>query len=310
MRVQFADAFSGDVPDRQACRNRQGMHRLFASSTCARIVSRLTVDLQADTDATARAGDTALLAVEGLTRSFYGVKALIGASFSVAEQTIAGLIGPNGAGKTTVFNCVSGVIPPDGGRITFDGTDITGWRPEDINRRGLVRTFQITRGFPRLTVLETLLVHGEDQPGERLPVALFTPKRARVREEELTERAAAIAKTLNLSKVLNNLSSDLSGGQKKLLEIGRALMARPKLILLDEPVAGVNPTLAGEIAERIAELRDTGLTFLVVEHDMDVVARLCDPVIVMAGGCDLTTGSFDDIVNDRRVQDAYLGKRT
>ena len=250
-----------------------------------------------------------LLEATGLERSFYGVHALNGAALSVRAGTITGLIGPNGAGKTTVFNCLSGVIPPEAGRVTFDGTDITGWRPEDIARRGMVRTFQIARGFPKLTVLETLLLHGDDQPGERLSVALFTPGRARARERELVARARDVAERLNLGHVLDNLSSDLSGGQKKLLEIGRALMGRPRLILLDEPVAGVNPTLAGEIAARIAELRDEGLTFLIVEHDMDIVARLCDPVIVMANGARLTEGSFAEIVADHRVQDAYLGQR-
>ncbi|GAB5376402.1 MAG: ABC transporter ATP-binding protein [Acuticoccus sp.] len=254
-------------------------------------------------------GGVPLLQVSDVTRSFYGVTALSGASFHVREGTITGLIGPNGAGKTTVFNCISGVIPPEGGGIVFDGTDITGWRPEDISRRGLVRTFQITRGFPRLTVLETLLLHGEAQPGEHLGNALFRPGRTRERETALTRRAHEVAERLKLDHVLANLSSDLSGGQKKLLEIGRALMARPKLILLDEPVAGVNPTLAREIAERIAELREGGLSFLIVEHDMDVVARLCDPVVVMANGATLMEGSFEEIVADTRVQDAYLGQR-
>ncbi|MEM1431935.1 MAG: ABC transporter ATP-binding protein [Pseudomonadota bacterium] len=250
-----------------------------------------------------------LLSASGLERSFYGVRALNGATLEVRAGTITGLIGPNGAGKTTVFNCLSGVIPPEAGRVVFDGTDITGWRPERISQRGLVRTFQIARGFPRLTVLETLLLHGDAQPGENVVTALFSPGRSRARERALIERARAVAAQLNLTHVLENMSSDLSGGQKKLLEIGRALMARPKLILLDEPVAGVNPALAGEIAERIAELRDTGLTFLIVEHDMDIVARLCDPVIVMSGGARLTEGTFDAIVADDRVQDAYLGQR-
>jgi ABC-type branched-subunit amino acid transport system ATPase component len=251
-----------------------------------------------------------LLSVEGLRRSFYGVHALNGAALDVREGTITGLIGPNGAGKTTVFNCISGVIPPEAGRVMFDGTEITGWRPDAISRRGLLRTFQIARGFPKLTVLETLLLHGDDQPGERLSIALLRPSVSRKREAELTARAEEVAARLRLDHVLGNLSSDLSGGQKKLLEIGRALMARPKLILLDEPVAGVNPTLAVEIAERIRELASEGLTFLIVEHDMDVVARLCDPVIVMAGGARLTEGTFAEIVEDARVQDAYLGRRT
>ena len=250
-----------------------------------------------------------LLCARGLERSFYGVRALNGASLDVRAGTITGLIGPNGAGKTTVFNCLSGVIPAEAGQVTFDGDDITGWRPERISQRGLVRTFQIARGFPKLTVLETLLLHGDAQPGENVLTAVFTPSLSRTRERELVDRAREVAEQLNLTHVLENMASDLSGGQKKLLEIGRALMGRPKLILLDEPVAGVNPALAGEIAERIAELREAGLTFLIVEHDMDIVARLCDPVIVMAVGARLTEGSFDEIVADHRVQDAYLGQR-
>jgi ABC-type branched-subunit amino acid transport system ATPase component len=251
----------------------------------------------------------AILAIEGLARSFWGVQALRGASLSVRPGTITGLIGPNGAGKTTVFNCVSGVVPAEAGRIVFDGHDITRARPEEISALGLIRTFQIARGFPRLTVLETLLLHGHDQPGERLGTALFRPGAGRARERELIARAEAVAARLRLTGVLDNLSSDLSGGQKKLLEIGRALMGAPKLILLDEPVAGVNPTLAVEIAERIRELRGEGLTFLIVEHDMDVVARLCDPVIVMASGAKLTEGTFAEVVADHAVQDAYLGRR-
>ena len=252
---------------------------------------------------------TELLQVADVRRSFYGVQALTGTSFAVRPGTITGLIGPNGAGKTTVFNAISGVIPAESGRITFDGTDITAARPEDISRLGLVRTFQIARGFPKLTVLETLLLHGDDQPGESLPAALFRPGVVAARERALIERAEQVAERLKLTHVLGNLSSDLSGGQKKLLEIGRALMARPKLILLDEPVAGVNPTLTGEIADRIGELRDEGLTFLVVEHDMGLVARLCDPVIVMANGAKLAEGSFDEVAANHAVQDAYLGVR-
>jgi ABC-type branched-subunit amino acid transport system ATPase component len=255
------------------------------------------------------AAATPLLSVHDLTRSFYGVRALGGASFDVMPGTITGLIGPNGAGKTTAFNAISGVIPPEGGRVGFDGHDITGWRPEQINHVGLVRTFQIARGFPTLTVLETLLLHGTDQPGESMAAALFSPGRARRREAELVERAHAVAARLKLSHVLDNLSPALSGGQKKLLEIGRALMSDPKMILLDEPVAGVNPTLTREIAERIEDLRDDGLTFLIVEHDMGVVARLCNPVVVMAQGTTLMQGRFDQVVADARVQDAYLGKR-
>jgi ABC-type branched-subunit amino acid transport system ATPase component len=248
--------------------------------------------------------------VRDLCRSFYGVKALNGVCFDVVPGTITALIGPNGAGKTTAFNCISGVIPPESGTVRFDGADITGLTPDKIHGHGVVRTFQIARGFPTLTVLETLLLHGEDQPGESMLTALFAPAKARVREAELVERAHVIAKRLKLDHVIDNMTTALSGGQKKLLEIGRALMARPRMILLDEPVAGVNPTLSGEIAERIQQIREEdGLTFLIVEHDMDMVARICDPVVVMAQGATLMQGSFDDIASDARVQDAYLGKR-
>jgi branched-chain amino acid transport system ATP-binding protein/neutral amino acid transport system ATP-binding protein len=222
---------------------------------------------------------------------------------------VTGLIGPNGAGKTTLFNCVSGVVPPDSGTIRFAGHDIAGKRPDAIARLGLVRTFQIARGFPRLTVLENLLLYGDQQPGERLGAALLRPAAALQREAELQERAFAVARRLNLTRVLNNPASDLSGGQKKLLEIGRVLMAAPKLILLDEPVAGVNPTLAREIAVRLRELVAEGITILVIEHHMDTIASLCDHVVVLAEGRNLAEGRFADLTRDERVQEAYMGRR-
>ncbi len=251
-----------------------------------------------------------LLEVRGLARSFYGVHALNGVELSVARSTITGLIGPNGAGKTTLFNCVSGVIPPDGGRVVFDGHDITGASPHRITQRGLVRTFQIARGFPRLSVMENLLLYGDRQPGESLWKAAVRPAAVAQRERALRERARAIAERLNLTRVLHDAASDLSGGQKKLLELGRALMTDPKLILLDEPIAGVNPTLANEIGAHLRALRQEGLTFLIIEHHMDVIARLCDPVIVMAEGRHLAEGSFAAVAADPRVQEAYMGRRT
>ena len=173
-----------------------------------------------------------------------------------------------------------------------------------------MRTFQIARGFPKLSVYETLMLHGDHQPGENVGTALFRPGRWKAREKELSARAREVARRLKLDHVLANLSTDLSGGQKKLLEIGRALMGGPKLILLDEPVAGVNPTLGREIAERIRELAAEGLTFLIVEHDMALVGELCDTVIVMAEGSTLIEGTFEEVTADTRVQDAYLGRRT
>ena len=235
--------------------------------------------------------------------------ALEGVDLTVAARRITGLIGPNGAGKTTLFNCVSGVVPPDGGTVRFDGADITGWRPDRVAKAGLVRTFQIARGFPRLSVFENLLLYGDRQPGERVATALLRPTDARRREDELVERAAAIARRLNLVRVLNDPAAALSGGQKKLLEIGRVLMASPKLVLLDEPVAGVNPTLAREIAEHLRGLVEDGLTILLIEHHMDTIAQLCDHVVVLAEGRNLKEGSFAALAHDETVQEAYMGRR-
>jgi branched-chain amino acid transport system ATP-binding protein/neutral amino acid transport system ATP-binding protein len=250
-----------------------------------------------------------LLEVRALQRSFYGIRALDGVDLAVEPGTITGLIGPNGAGKTTLFNCVSGLIPPEGGRVLFDGRDVTGWRADRVTQAGLVRTVQIARGFPRLSVLENLLLYGDRQPGENLLRAIAGRAPARRREAELTERALAVAGRLNLTRVIDNPASDLSGGQKKLLELGRALMTDPKLILLDEPIAGVNPTLAREIAEHLQALRAEGLTFLIIEHHLDLIARLCRPVIVMAEGRHLAEGPFAEIAADPRVQEAYMGRR-
>ncbi|MSP48926.1 MAG: ABC transporter ATP-binding protein [Alphaproteobacteria bacterium] len=251
----------------------------------------------------------ALLEVARVERSFYGVHALTGVDLEVQAGRITGLIGPNGAGKTTLFNCITGVIPPDRGRIVFDGHDIAGLRPDQITRLGLVRTFQIARGLPRLSVLDNLLLYGSNQPGEDMLPALLRLPRALAREEVLIERAVAVARRLNLLQVIRNPASDLSSGQKKLLEIGRALMTEPKLILLDEPVAGVNPTLAREIGEHLKALVADGITILLIEHHMDMVARLCDHVVVLAEGRHLAEGSFEEMAANPAVQEAYMGRR-
>jgi branched-chain amino acid transport system ATP-binding protein/neutral amino acid transport system ATP-binding protein len=250
-----------------------------------------------------------LLQVRGVKRAFYGVHALTGVDLDVTPGTITGLIGPNGAGKTTLFNCITGMVPPDAGRVLFAGADITGWRADRVTRAGLVRTFQTARGFPRLSVLENLLVYGARQPGEELSLALVRAPSARAREAALIERARGIAERLRLGRLLDNPAADLSGGQKKLLELGRALMTEPKLILLDEPIAGVNPTLGNEIADHLLTLRGEGITFLVIEHQMDMIARLCDPVVVMAEGRRLVEGKFGEIAADAHVQEAYMGRR-
>jgi ABC-type branched-subunit amino acid transport system ATPase component len=251
---------------------------------------------------------TPLLELKSLRRAFYGLDVLRGVDFTVSAGGITGLIGPNGAGKTTLFNVVSGLVPPDGGSIRFDGREIAGATPDVVSRAGLVRTFQVARGFPKLSVFQHLMLYGRDQPGENLLQAILGGRAVRDREAALAEKAWATAQFLRLDGLIDNPVTALSGGQKKLLEIGRALMAEPKLVLLDEPTAGVNPTLQNEIGERLLDLPRRGITVLLIEHDMGFIARLCDPVIVMAEGQVLTQGSFETVRNDRRVREAYLGR--
>ena len=249
------------------------------------------------------------LAVEGVCLAFGGLKALDGASFHIQPGIITGLIGPNGAGKTTMFNVISGLYRSASGSITFMGQPIERLRPHQITRLGLVRTFQIARGFPKLSVFEHLMVYGAQQPGENIGTALMGSVSASRRETELAERALSIAARLRLSHVIDNKVTDLSGGQKKLLEIGRALMAEPRMILFDEPAAGVNPTLAEEIGDHLLSLVSDGMTVLLIEHDMALIERICERVIVMAQGRTLAGGTFDEVRENREVQDAYLGGR-
>lgn len=250
-----------------------------------------------------------LLQVSGIHLGFGGHQVLNGIDMTVAAGRITSLIGPNGAGKTTLFNVLSGLLAPQSGSMHFANEPITGLRPDQITRRGLVRTFQIARGFPRLTVFEHLMLYGQDQPGEQwLTVFVDRPKTGR-RESELAEQALDMARQLKLSHVIDNRVGALSGGQKKLLEIGRALMARPRMILLDEPAAGVNPTLTETIGDHLRHIADMGTTILIIEHDMALIERISDHVIVLAGGRVLTEGSFDEVRDNRAVQDAYLGSR-
>ena len=250
-----------------------------------------------------------LLHLKNVRRAFYGLDVLRGVDFSVGGGGITGLIGPNGAGKTTLFNVISGLVPPDAGSIVFDGQEIAGAAPDTVSRAGLVRTFQIARGFPKLSVFQHLMLYGRDQPGETLWQAILGTRAARDREAALAEKAWEIARFLKLDRLIDNQAIALSGGQKKLLEIGRALMAEPRLVLLDEPTAGVNPTLKNEIAERLIELPRRGIAVLLIEHDMGFIGQLCDPVIVMAEGRVLAQGSFAEVRADAAVREAYLGRR-
>ncbi len=247
------------------------------------------------------------LAVSGLTRSFYGVRVLKGVELAIRAGSLTGLIGPNGAGKSTLFNVISGLYRPDAGTIRLDGREIGGLAPDRLVGRGLVRTFQLARGFPKLSVFQHLMLYGQQHPGEGLVAALLGG--AKARESALAERAVAMARRLRLDHLLDNPVTALSGGQKKLLEIGRALMAEPKILLLDEPMAGVNPSLTEEIAAHLVALNREGITICLIEHDMGLIRRLCDPIIVMAEGRTLTEGSFAEVAADTRVQEAYLGRR-
>jgi ABC-type branched-subunit amino acid transport system ATPase component len=254
-------------------------------------------------------GAEPLLVLKDVHRAFYGLDVLRGVDLAVAPGGITGLIGPNGAGKTTLFNVVSGLVPPERGTIEFGGQVIGGLSPDVVSRHGLVRTFQVARGFPRLSVFQHLMLYGRDQPGESLWQAILGTRAMRDREAALAERAWETARFLRLDHLIDNPATALSGGQKKLLEIGRALMAEPRLVLLDEPTAGVNPTLQNEIGERLLELPRRGISVLLIEHDMGFIARLCDPVIVMAEGRVLTEGTFAAVQADVRVREAYLGRR-
>ena len=251
---------------------------------------------------------TPILRVEKLVKRYGGLTAVDGAIFEVRRGSITGLIGPNGAGKTTTFDMIAGAQPPSGGKVIFEGRDITGTPTHELFHLGVVRSFQIAREYRRMTVLENLMVVPARQPGESVWATWFAPGRAVAREREVLERADETLTFLGLTHLREEIAGNLSGGQKKLLELGRAMMADPKLVLLDEPGAGVNPTLMNKIVEMIRRLNhDRGYTFCVIEHDMDLIARLCNPVIVMAEGKVLTEGRFDQVRNDARVIDAYFG---
>lgn len=258
--------------------------------------------------ATGRVSRHGVLRVENLIRRFGGVTAVDGCSFEIAEGSITGLIGPNGAGKTTTFNIIAGALPPTSGRILFEGRDITRLRPQELYKLGILRTFQIPKEFGRLTVLENLMAAAPDQPGENIFLNWLQPGLVRAREGEVMERAEEALAFLGLVHVRDLPAGNLSGGQKKLVELGRTMMADARLVLLDEPGAGVNPTLMRSIMGMIQRLNtERGYTFCIIEHDMDLIAELCDPVIVLAAGRVLTTGTMAEVRADKRVIDAYFG---
>ena len=249
-----------------------------------------------------------LLAASGLCKNFGCIKAVNNAEIRVQPGSITGLIGPNGAGKTTMFNLLSNFIRPDKGQVIFDGKPIQQLKSYTIAQRGLVRTFQVARALSRLSVLDNMLLAAQKHIGENFWTVQLQSHLVLKEEKKLQEKAIFLLESVGLAHKANDYAGGLSGGQRKLLEIGRALMANPQLILLDEPTAGVNPSLIREICNCIVAWNRNGMTFLIIEHNMEVIMSLCDQVWVLAGGHNLAIGSPEEIQTNSQVLEAYLGK--
>jgi neutral amino acid transport system ATP-binding protein len=250
----------------------------------------------------------ALLEVEGVVKRFGGIHAVDGAGFDVAAESVTALIGPNGAGKTTLFNLVTGFEKPDRGSVRFDGEEVARQPAYAIARRGMVRTFQLTRALAAMPVVDNMMLAAPEQPGEQLRNVLLRPGAVRAREREVREQAEELLEVFGLREKTDDYAGTLSGGQRKLLELARALMARPRMLLLDEPMAGINPTLGRRLLDHIQRLRsEEGMTFLFVEHDMEVVMNHSDRVVVMAEGRVIAEGEPHEVRSDQAVVDAYLG---
>ena len=250
----------------------------------------------------------ALLDVDGVVKRFGGIRAVDGASFEVAAGSITALIGPNGAGKTTLFNVLTGFHRGDGGSVRFAGEEVLGRPAYAIARRGMVRTFQITKALAAMPVIDNMMLAAPGQPGERFRNLFLHPRAVRAREREVHEEALELLDVFNLAELADAYAGTLSGGQRKLLELARALMARPTLLMLDEPMAGINPTLGRRLLDHMQTLRrEQGMTFLFVEHDMEVVMNHSDTVVVMAEGRVISEGEPRRVREDPAVIDAYLG---
>ena len=253
--------------------------------------------------------DFNILQVDKLSKYFGGLAAVSNCSLKIKKGSITGIIGPNGSGKTTLFNLIAGNLKPSDGNVLFQGKDITGVPSYELFSKGLLRTFQIAHEFTNLTVLENLMMVPGDQSGEKLTNALFSRKIIKEEEKKIKQKALEVMEFLNLMQLSKELAGNLSGGQKKLLELGRTMMVDAKLVLLDEVGAGVNRTLLKDIGSAILRLnKEKGYTFCMIEHDMDFIGRLCDPVIVMAEGSVLFEGSVENAKKDERVIESYLGR--
>ena len=249
-----------------------------------------------------------MIKVENLHRHFGGFHAVDGASLEIREGSITGLVGPNGAGKTTLFNVIAGVLPPTSGRVTMAGDDITGMSPHELFHKGLLRTFQIAHEFSSMTVRENLMMVPGSQSGETLWNTWFGRKRIADEERALKAKVDEVLEFLTVDHLRDEKAGNLSGGQKKLLELGRTMMVDARIVFLDEVGAGVNRTLLNTIGDAIVRLnKERGYTFCMIEHDMEFIGRLCDPVIVMAEGKVLAEGSIDEIKANEQVIEAYLG---
>ena len=249
-----------------------------------------------------------MISTDILSKSFGGIKAVNKASLTIKKGSITGLIGPNGAGKTTLFNVIAGVYPPSEGRVFLEGEEVTGLPPHELFTKGVMRTFQIAQEFSSLTVRENLMMVPANQSGESLLDTWFRPKRIFQEERNLYTKANEVLDFLHLIDLADELAGNLSGGQKKLLELGRTMMVEPKIVFLDEVGAGVNRTLLKTIGDSILRLnREFGYTFCMIEHDMEFISKLCDPVIVMAEGSVLAEGSASEIKSNNAVIEAYLG---
>jgi neutral amino acid transport system ATP-binding protein len=253
--------------------------------------------------------DGAVLQIEEVVKHFGGIRAVDGATFGVAPKSITALIGPNGAGKTTLFNVVTGFYRGDRGSVSFDGEQVLGQPPYELARRGMVRTFQITKALAAMPVIDNMMLAAPNQPGEQFRNIVFRPRASRAREREIREQAIELLELFNLTNLADDYAGTLSGGQRKLLELARALMAEPTLLLLDEPMAGINPTLGARLLDHMQQLRrERGVTFLFIEHDMEVVMNHSDRVVVMAEGRVIAEGEPDEVRKSKRVIDAYLGE--
>lgn len=248
-----------------------------------------------------------ILQAINVSKSFGGLKAVNKASIDVKHNSITGLIGPNGAGKSTLFNLLSNFLTADEGKVLFEGNPVQNLPPHQIARLGFIRTFQVARVLSRLTVLENMLLGTQNQVGEHLLSVLLQPQKIRKQERESKEKAMTILESVGLVEKAYDYAGALSGGQRKLLEMARTLMTNPKLILLDEPAAGVNPTLINQICEHILRWNQQGISFLIIEHNMDVIMSLCNHVWVLAEGTNLADGTPEEIQNNGQVLSAYLG---